>query len=89
MSELQGASQLRVVGDDGKVSLRTVTLGDRVGSRWIVTNGLEPGTQVVVDSPQLRDGQTVKTRPYTATADAAASTSTNPAGAAAQNGRNR
>lgn len=89
VSELQGSSQLRVVGDDGKVSLRTVTLGDRVGSRWIVTNGLEPGTQVVVDSPQLRDGQTVKTRPYTATADPAASASTNPAGAPAQNGRNR
>jgi RND family efflux transporter MFP subunit len=71
VSELQGASQLRVVGDDGKVSLRTVTLGDRVGSRWIVTKGLEPGAQVVVDSPQLRDGQIVKTRPYVAATGAA------------------
>ena len=64
VTELQGASQLRVVGADGKVSVRTVTLGDRVGGRWIVTEGLEAGRRVVVDAPQLRDGQTVKTRPY-------------------------
>ncbi len=71
MTELQGASQLRVVGADGKVSLKTVTLGSRVGARWIVAQGLEPGAQVVVDSPQLRDGQVVTTRPYVADAGAA------------------
>ena len=65
VTELQGASQLRVVGSDGTVSLRTVTLGNRVGSRWIVTKGLGARAhKVVVDSPQLRDGQTVKMRPY-------------------------
>jgi RND family efflux transporter MFP subunit len=69
VAELQGSSQLRVVGPDGKVSLRAVTLGNRVGSRWIVTKGLEPGAQVVVDSPQLRDGQIVKTRPYVPSGD--------------------
>jgi membrane fusion protein (multidrug efflux system) len=66
VTELQGASQLRVVGSDGTVHLRTVTLGSRVGSRWIVTNGLEAGAKVVVDSPQLRDGQAVKVQPYVA-----------------------
>jgi len=89
VSELQGSSQLRVVGADGKVNLRTVTLGDRVGSRWVVTKGLEPGMQVVVDSPQLREGQEVKTRLYTASADTAAPAPSDPAGAAAQNGRNK
>ena len=79
VTELQGSSQLRVVGEDGKVSLRTVTLGDRVVNRWIVTKGLEPGAQVVVDSPQLREGQTVKTRPYVATADATTPGATTPA----------
>ena len=32
-------------GADGKVSVRTVTLGNRVGSRWIVTNGLGAGAR--------------------------------------------
>jgi membrane fusion protein (multidrug efflux system) len=66
VTELQGASQVRVVGADGKVTLKTITLGSRVASRWIVTSGLEAGARVVVDSPQLRDGQVVKTQPYVA-----------------------
>jgi hypothetical protein len=44
--------------------------------------------QVVVDSPQLRDGQMVKTRLYTASADTAASAPSNSTRAGTQNGRN-
>ena len=33
VSELQGGYQVAVVGGDNKVSIRTVTVGDRVGSR--------------------------------------------------------
>ena len=76
VSELQGASQLRIVGPDNKVSVKTVTLGSRSGSRWVVAQGLEPGAQVVVDATQLRDGQVVKPHPYVATAEAAAGSST-------------
>jgi RND family efflux transporter MFP subunit len=64
VTELQGATQLRIAEADGKISVRTVTLGSRIGSRFIVTEGLKPGDRVVVDAPQLRDGQMVKTRPY-------------------------
>jgi membrane fusion protein (multidrug efflux system) len=64
VTELQGASQLRIAEPDGKISVRTVTLGNRIGARFIVTEGLKPGDRVVVDAPQLRDGQMVKTRPY-------------------------
>jgi membrane fusion protein (multidrug efflux system) len=64
VTELQGASQLRIAGPDGKISVRTVTLGHRIGGRFIVTEGLAPGDRVVVDAPQLRDGQLVKTQPY-------------------------
>jgi RND family efflux transporter MFP subunit len=70
VSELQGASQVRVVGPDNKVSVRTVTLGSRSGARWVVTQGLDPGAQVIVDATQLREGQVVKAHPYVATADA-------------------
>ncbi len=65
VSELQGSSQLRIIGADNKVIVRSVTLGTRVGSRWVVTSGLEPGARVVVDAPQLRDGTVVQAKAYT------------------------
>jgi RND family efflux transporter MFP subunit len=59
--ELQGSHQLAVVGDDNKVSIRPVTVGDRVGTLWIVTEGVKPGERVVVEGTQkVRDGATVK-----------------------------
>ena len=36
VSELQGGYQVAVVGADDKVSIRTVTVGDRVGSEWVI-----------------------------------------------------
>jgi membrane fusion protein (multidrug efflux system) len=59
VAELQGSAQVRVVGPDNKVSLRNVTLGSRSGNRWVITTGLAPGEQVIVDGPQLRDGAVV------------------------------
>lgn len=73
VAELQGASQIRLVGEGDKVVLRTVTLGARVGSRVIVSNGLEPNARVIVDGPQLRPGAVVKTRPYQEPPEAVAS----------------
>jgi RND family efflux transporter MFP subunit len=73
VAELQGASQIRTVGEGEKVVLRTVTLGPRVGSRVIVTDGLEPNARVIVDGPQLRAGAVVKTKPYQEPPDAVAS----------------
>jgi len=66
VSELQGQTQVRVVGADDKVRLKTVTLGDRSGSRWIVTRGLEPGARVIVDAPSVADGTLVQPRPVAA-----------------------
>ena len=59
--ELQGSQQVVVVTSDDKVSFRPVTVGDRVGNLWIVTDGLKPGERVVVEGLQkLRDGAPVK-----------------------------
>ena len=44
-------------------TIRTVTLGQRVGNRWIVEKGLQAGDRVVVDAPSLKDGATVKPQP--------------------------
>jgi membrane fusion protein (multidrug efflux system) len=59
--ELQGSHQVAVVGDDNKVSIRAVTVADRVGKFWIVTEGLKAGERVVVEGlMKVRDGAPVK-----------------------------
>jgi len=62
--ELQGSHQVAVVGSDNKVSVRPVTVGDRVGKMWIVSQGLKVGEQIVVEGLQkVRDGSIVKVVP--------------------------
>ena len=39
VQELQGISQLAIVGADNKVEIRTVKMGERTGSFWIVAEG--------------------------------------------------
>jgi RND family efflux transporter MFP subunit len=80
VAELQGAAQVRVVGPDNKVSLRNVTLGSRAGNRWVVEKGLNPGEQVVIDGPQLREGAVVTPTPVSA---ATAANTPAPSGASA------
>ena len=59
--ELQGSYQVAVVGSDDKVSIRPVTVGERVGKLWIVTDGLKPGERVIVEGlMKVRDGAPVK-----------------------------
>jgi RND family efflux transporter MFP subunit len=64
VTELQGTAQLRVVGPDGKVELRAVTLGSRVGASWIVQQGVAAGDRVVMDSASLPAGTPVNVKPY-------------------------
>src|SRR5438067_3577174 len=62
--ELQGSHQVAVVGSDNKVSIRPVTVGERVGKMWIVTGGLKAGEHVVVEGlMKVRDGSAVKAVP--------------------------
>jgi RND family efflux transporter MFP subunit len=58
--ELQGSQQVAVVGNDNKISIRPVTVGERVGNLWIVNEGLKAGERVVVEGLQkVRDGSAV------------------------------
>jgi RND family efflux transporter MFP subunit len=60
VTELQGSYQVAVVSRDNKVSIRPVTVADRVGSLWIVTDGLKPGERVIVEGLlKIRDGAVV------------------------------
>jgi RND family efflux transporter MFP subunit len=64
VTELQGSYQVAVVGDDNKVSVRPVTVGERVGNLWIVNDGVKPGERVIVEGLQkVRDGAAVKAVP--------------------------
>ncbi len=64
VSELQGTYQVAIVGSDSKVSLRPVTVGERVGGMWIIENGVQPGERVVVEGLQkVRDGSPVRIKP--------------------------
>lgn len=65
INDLQGKSQIAVIGADGKVDLRLVQTGPTYASMQVVTEGLKPGEQVVIEGMQkLRQGMTVKTTPW-------------------------
>jgi membrane fusion protein (multidrug efflux system) len=52
VTELQGQHQVAVVGSDNKVSIHNVTVADRVGSMWVISDGLEPGDRVITEGVQ-------------------------------------
>ena len=71
VTELQGSYQVAVVGDDNKVSIRPVQMGDRIGAMWEVTQGLKPGDKVVVQGVQkVREGSLVTVKEWSRPADA-------------------
>jgi RND family efflux transporter MFP subunit len=73
VTDLQGTAQIRVVGADNAVEVRSISLGERIGSRWIVQKGLAAGDRVIVDAGQLAAGTKVNTKPFVAGAVASAS----------------
>jgi membrane fusion protein, multidrug efflux system len=65
VTELQGSYQAVVVGPDGKIAIRPVKVGDRIGTMWIIQEGLKPGERVVAEGQQaLRPGMIVQPKPF-------------------------
>jgi RND family efflux transporter MFP subunit len=65
VSELQGSYQVATVGDDNKVIIRPVKVGDRIGNQWVIAEGLKPGERVVAEGVQkVRPGLQVTPRPF-------------------------
>jgi len=52
VTDLQGTYQVAVVGSDNKVAIRTVKVGDRAESMWIIEEGLKAGDLVIVEGIQ-------------------------------------
>jgi membrane fusion protein (multidrug efflux system) len=66
VSELQGNYQVAVVDNENKVSIRTVKVGDRTGSMWIIEDGLKPNERVVAEGVQkVRPGAQINPKPFT------------------------
>jgi RND family efflux transporter MFP subunit len=67
VTELQGGFQVAVVDGENKVSIRTVKVGDRVGNRWVIAEGLKRGERVVAEGIQkVRPGMPVNPKPFAA-----------------------
>ncbi len=49
VTQVQSIYMLAVVTPDNKAVFRPVKVGERVGTNWIITEGLKPGEKVVVD----------------------------------------
>ena len=60
-----GTATVMVVTADNKVEARTIKLGDAVGDKWVVSDGLKAGDTVIVEGLQkIKPGITVTTVPF-------------------------
>ena len=65
VTELQGSYQVAIVDAANKVGIRTVKVGGRIGSMWIVIEGLKAGERVVTEGVEkARDGLQVNPKPF-------------------------
>ncbi len=72
VTEVQGKYLVAVVGADNKVDIRPVTVGERIGTEWIIRKGLQPGEQVIAEGTQkVRPGVTISPKPLVAEAPSA------------------
>jgi membrane fusion protein (multidrug efflux system) len=73
VTELQGIYNVAVVKPDDTIELRMVKAGERVGTLWVIDEGLKAGDRVVVEGVQkVRSGIKVKPVPAAAEPPAAA-----------------
>lgn len=60
VTELQGTYEVAVVDAQNTISIRKVKVGDRVGSLWVINEGLAAGEEIVSDgTSKVRDGMLV------------------------------
>jgi membrane fusion protein (multidrug efflux system) len=69
VTELQGNYQVAVVGPENKVDIRSVKAGERIGTLWIIDEGLKPGESIIVEGIQkIKQGSVVSPKPFQAEA---------------------
>ena len=59
--EIQGLYNVFVVDAGNKIETREIKVGSKIGSSWLITEGLSPGEKVVFEGLQkVRDGIVVR-----------------------------
>jgi membrane fusion protein (multidrug efflux system) len=64
ITQLQGRYQVAVVGPNNRVSIRSVTVGERVGALWAIKSGVSAGERVVTEGlAKVAEGSPVNPQP--------------------------
>jgi len=70
VNQQQGTYQVTVVSPDNRAQFRTVEVGPRVGTLWVITSGLKTGERVVVaGAEKAKEGELVNPTPNKETED--------------------
>jgi membrane fusion protein, multidrug efflux system len=65
VTDMQGKLLVAVIGADNKVSIRPVKVAERIGSDWIIAEGLKAGEKVVVEGTQkVKPDMVVNPQPF-------------------------
>ena len=57
VKELQGGYQVALLSSDNKANIRPVKAGEKVGTMWVIDEGLNPGDKVIVEGiAKVKDG---------------------------------
>jgi len=65
VTEMQGKYLVAVIGSDNKVGIKPVKATEKVGSDWIIEEGLKPQDRIVAEGIQkVKEGLTVNPKPY-------------------------
>lgn len=65
VTELQGRYMIAVVDNANKVSIREITPGQRLDTRWVISKGLQAGERVIADGGmKAPPGAVVNPQPY-------------------------
>jgi len=65
VTDMQGKYLVAVIGADNKVSIRPVKVAERIGSDWIIEEGLKPGEKIVVEGTQkVKPDMVVNPQPF-------------------------
>ena len=63
VTQLQGGYEVAVVDQNNRSAIRNVRAGERIGTMWLIEDGLNPGERVVIAGQQaLRPGTTVQVK---------------------------
>src|SRR5580693_1462827 len=70
VNEQQGSYLVAVVENNGQVTMHPVQVGQRIGTMWVIQEGLKAGDRVAVEGQQnLKPGMTVQTKPFKSDVD--------------------